>query len=59
VLVGSGPFFRSHKQQIVALAARYALPTRFSLREYVEAGARTLGLVVPPDFLVAADEVIE
>jgi putative ABC transport system substrate-binding protein len=38
VLVGSGPFFRSHKQQIVALAARYALPTSFSLREYVEAG---------------------
>ena len=38
VLVGSGPFFRSHKRQIVALAARYALPTCFSLREYVEAG---------------------
>jgi putative ABC transport system substrate-binding protein len=38
VLVGSGPFFRSHKQQIVALAARHALPTSYSLREYVEAG---------------------
>jgi putative ABC transport system substrate-binding protein len=38
VLVGSGPFFRSHKQQIVALASRYALPTCFPLREYVEAG---------------------
>jgi ABC-type uncharacterized transport system substrate-binding protein len=38
VLVGSGPFFRSHKEQIVALAARYKLPTSYSLREYVEAG---------------------
>jgi putative ABC transport system substrate-binding protein len=38
VLVGSGPFFRSHKEQIVALAARHALPTSYSLREYVEAG---------------------
>ena len=39
VLVGSGPFFRSHKQQIVALAARYALPACFSLREYAKRGA--------------------
>lgn len=38
VLVGSGPFFRSHKEQIVALATRHALPTSYSLREYVEAG---------------------
>lgn len=38
VLVGSGPFFRSHKEQIVTLAARYKLPTSYSLREYVEAG---------------------
>jgi putative ABC transport system substrate-binding protein len=38
VLVGSGPFFRSHKERIVGLAARYALPASFSLREYVEAG---------------------
>jgi putative ABC transport system substrate-binding protein len=39
VLVGSGPFFRSHEERIVGLAARYALPTSYSLREYVEAGA--------------------
>lgn len=38
VLVGSGPLFRSHKEQIVALAARYKLPTSYSLREYVLAG---------------------
>jgi putative ABC transport system substrate-binding protein len=38
VLVGSGPFFRSHKERIVALAARYKLPTSYSLREYVEVG---------------------
>jgi putative ABC transport system substrate-binding protein len=38
VVVGSGPFFRSHKEQIVALASRYQLPTSYSLREYVEAG---------------------
>jgi len=38
VLVGSGPLFRSHKDQIVALAARYRLPTSYSLREYVQAG---------------------
>jgi putative ABC transport system substrate-binding protein len=38
VLVGSGPFFRSHKEQIVALALRYQIPASYSLREYVEAG---------------------
>jgi putative ABC transport system substrate-binding protein len=38
VLVGSGPFFRSHKEQIINLAARYRLPASYSLREYVEHG---------------------
>jgi len=107
VLVGSGPFFRSNKEKIIALASRYALPTSYSLREYVEAGglmsygtsitnayreagvyaarilkgakpadlpvlqaskfeflvnlktAKQLGLVVPKDLLVAADDIIE
>jgi putative ABC transport system substrate-binding protein len=38
VLVGSGPFFRSHKERILGLAARYRLPASYSLREYAEAG---------------------
>lgn len=38
VLVGSGPFFRSHKERILGLAARYKLPASYSLREYAEAG---------------------
>jgi putative ABC transport system substrate-binding protein len=38
VLVGSGPFFRSHKEKIIDLAARYRLPASYSLREYVEHG---------------------
>lgn len=38
VLVGSGPFFRSHKEQIISLAARHRLPASYSLHEYVEHG---------------------
>jgi putative ABC transport system substrate-binding protein len=38
LLVGSGPFFRSHKELIIALAARHALPASYSLREYAVAG---------------------
>jgi putative ABC transport system substrate-binding protein len=38
VLVGSGPFFRSHQEQILGLAARHKLPASYSLREYADAG---------------------
>jgi putative tryptophan/tyrosine transport system substrate-binding protein len=38
LLVGSGAFLFSHRERLVALAARHALLTSYSLREYVIAG---------------------
>jgi len=38
LLVASDAFFLSHRDQIVALAARHALPTIYSVREFVFAG---------------------
>jgi ABC-type uncharacterized transport system substrate-binding protein len=38
LFVGTGALFNSRRQQIVALAARHALPTSYHLREFVEAG---------------------
>jgi putative ABC transport system substrate-binding protein len=38
VLVGSGPFFNSQREYIVSMAARYALPAMFNIREAVAAG---------------------
>jgi putative ABC transport system substrate-binding protein len=38
LLVGSGPFFNSNRERIVALATRRALPASYSLREYAVAG---------------------
>ena len=38
LVVGPDPFFGNRREQLVALAARYAVPTVFALREFVTAG---------------------
>src|SRR5262249_5215189 len=38
LLIGSSPFFLSQRRQLVALAARHALPTMYNQREYAEVG---------------------
>jgi putative tryptophan/tyrosine transport system substrate-binding protein len=38
LLVGTDLFFNSRIEQIVALAARHAIPTMYALREFVVAG---------------------
>ena len=38
LLVNADPFYISHREQIVALAARYAVPTSYPLPEFVTAG---------------------
>jgi putative ABC transport system substrate-binding protein len=107
LLVSADPFFTSRRNQIVAFAARHAMPTMYPLRAYIDAGglvsygtklawayqqigvyagrilkgtkttdlpvqlptkfelvlnlktAKALGLNVPPELLVRADQVIE
>jgi putative tryptophan/tyrosine transport system substrate-binding protein len=38
VLVASDPFFFGRREKIVALAARYGLPTIYEWREFAQAG---------------------
>jgi len=38
LFAGTGAFLNSHRERIVALAARHALPASYPLREYVAAG---------------------
>jgi putative ABC transport system substrate-binding protein len=38
LLLGPDPFYTSRRLEIVALAARYALPTMYVIREFVDAG---------------------
>ncbi|MGA7432438.1 MAG: ABC transporter substrate-binding protein [Xanthobacteraceae bacterium] len=38
LLVGPDPFFLSNRHKIVALAANYAVPAAYELREFVDAG---------------------
>jgi len=47
LLIASAPFFASHRNQLVALAAHYRMPTMYHQREFAEVG----GLVsYAPDF---------
>ena len=38
LIVGSGPFFTSHRERIVALAAQHRLPEIYPLREFASVG---------------------
>jgi putative ABC transport system substrate-binding protein len=38
LLVGADPYFDSRPDQLIGLAARYALPTAYYLREFVQSG---------------------
>jgi ABC-type uncharacterized transport system substrate-binding protein len=50
LVVGNDSFFNSRREQLVALAARYAVPTIYSFREFADAG----GLISYAPSLTAA-----
>ena len=58
LVVSSDPFFDSQREQLVTLAARYAIPAIYEWREFAKT-AKTRGLTVPLSVLGGADEVIE
>jgi putative ABC transport system substrate-binding protein len=54
LLVGTGAFTNSHRERLVALAARHALPTSYSQREAVMAGGlMSYGTSIPDAYRLA------
>jgi ABC-type uncharacterized transport system substrate-binding protein len=52
--VGTGAFTNSHRERLVALAARHALPAAYSQREAVEAGGlMSYGTNIPEAYRLA------
>jgi putative tryptophan/tyrosine transport system substrate-binding protein len=54
LFVGTGAFTNSHRERLVALAARHALPATYSQREAVEAGGlMSYGTNIPEAYRLA------